>query len=225
MSITCPDRQLEMDSWAWPELPIAEGDAVGSIVDHSAGRNRYTAHLISLALHSFKSKRVALDCANGNAWAIAPSTFWVLGAEVHVINDRPNGLNINLNAGSTPIEGLKRFVKGMDVGFTYDGDVDRCLAVDENGELVDGNRIMYIYACYMAEQGKLLTNTVVTTVMSNFGPYKALDAKGIGYAKTAVGDKHICEYLTEHGCRISGEQSGHAISPSTPGPGASFSPP
>ena len=207
------DRRLEMDGQAWPELPMAEGEAVGSIVDHSAGRNRYTGYLISLALHSFKGKRVALDCANGSAWAIAPSVFRALGAEVHVINDRPDGLNINLNAGSTHIEGLKRFVKEnrMDVGFAYDGDADRCLAVDENGELVDGDRIMYIYACYMAERGKLLTNTVVTTVMSNFGLYKALDAKGIGYAKTAVGDKYVYEYMTEHGCRIGGEQSGHII--------------
>ena len=207
------DGRLEMDGQAFSELPMAEGDAVGSVIDHSAGRNRYTGYLISLALHSFKGKRVALDCANGSAWAIAPAVFRALGAEVHVINDRPDGLNINLNAGSTHIEGLRRFVKEnrMDVGFAYDGDADRCLAVDENGELVDGDRIMYIYACYMAERGKLLTNTVVTTVMSNFGLYKALEAKGIGYAKTAVGDKYVYEYMVEHGCRIGGEQSGHII--------------
>ncbi len=207
------DGCLEMDGQAYKDLPMAEGDAVGSVVDHSAGRNRYTGYLISLALHSFKGKRVALDCANGSAWAIAPAVFRALGAEVHVINDRPDGLNINLNAGSTHIEGLRRFVKEnrMDAGFAYDGDADRCLAVDENGQLVDGDQIMYIYACYMAERGKLLTNTVVTTVMSNFGLYKALDAKGIGYAKTAVGDKYVYEYMTEHGCRIGGEQSGHII--------------
>ncbi len=207
------DGCLEMDGQAYKDLPMSEGDAVGSVVDHSAGRNRYTGYLISLALHSFKGKRVALDCANGSAWAIAPAVFRALGAEVHVINDRPDGLNINLNAGSTHIEGLRRFVKEnrMDAGFAYDGDADRCLAVDENGQLVDGDQIMYIYACYMAERGKLLTNTVVTTVMSNFGLYKALDAKGIGYAKTAVGDKYVYEYMTEHGCRIGGEQSGHII--------------
>nr|WP_325220801.1 phosphoglucosamine mutase [uncultured Oscillibacter sp.] len=207
------DGCLEMDGQRWKELPTAEGEAVGSVIDHSAGRNRYTGYLISLALHSFKGKKVALDCANGSAWAIAPSVFRALGAEVYPINDRPDGLNINRDAGSTHIEGLRRFVKEnrMDVGFAYDGDADRCLAVDENGELVDGDQIMYIYAGYMAERGKLLTNTVVTTVMSNFGLYKALDAKGIGYAKTAVGDKYVYEYMVEHGCRIGGEQSGHII--------------
>ena len=207
------DGCLEMDGQRWKELPTAEGEAVGSVIDHSAGRNRYTGYLISLALHSFKGKKVALDCANGSAWAIAPSVFRALGAEVYPINDRPDGLNINRDAGSTHIEGLRRFVKEnrMDVGFAYDGDADRCLAVDENGELVDGDQIMYIDAGYMAERGKLLTNTVVTTVMSNFGLYKALDAKGIGYAKTAVGDKYVYEYMVEHGCRIGGEQSGHII--------------
>ena len=207
------DGCLEMDGQRWKELPTAEGEAVGSVIDHSAGRNRYTGYLISLALHSFKGKKVALDCANGSAWAIAPSVFRALGAEVYPINDRPDGLNINRDAGSTHIEGLRRFVKEnrMDVGFAYDGDADRCLAVDENGELVDGDQIMYIYAGYMAERGKLLTNTVVTTVMSNFGLYKALDAKGVGYAKTAVGDKYVYEYMVEHGCRIGGEQSGHII--------------
>ena len=207
------DGCLEMDGQRWKELPTAEGEAVGSVIDHSAGRNRYTGYLISLALHSFKGKKVALDCANGSAWAIAPSVFRALGAEVYPINDRPDGLNINLDAGSTHIEGLKQYVRehGCDAGFAYDGDADRCLAVDENGELVDGDQIMYIYAGYMAERGKLLTNTVVTTVMSNFGLYKALDAKGIGYAKTAVGDKYVYEYMVEHGCRIGGEQSGHII--------------
>ena len=207
------DGRLEMDGRRWEELPMAEGEAVGAIVDHSAGRNRYTGYLISLAMYSFKGKKVALDCANGSAWAIAPAVFRALGAEVYTINDRPDGLNINQNAGSTHIEGLRRFVQEnrMDVGFAYDGDADRCLAVDENGELVDGDQILYIYGSYMAERGKLLTNTVVTTVMSNFGLYKALDAKGIGYAKTAVGDRFVYEYMTEHGCRIGGEQSGHII--------------
>ena len=169
------DGHLEMDGQVWKELPMAEGEAVGSVIDHSAGRNRYTGYLISLALHSFKGKKVALDCANGSSWAIAPSVFRALGAEVYPINDRPDGLNINRDAGSTHIEGLQRFVKEnrMDVGFAYDGDADRCLAVDENGELIDGDQIMYIYASYMAERGKLLTNTVVTTVMSNFGTPRA----------------------------------------------------
>ena len=207
------DGCLELDGHPWKELPLAEGEAIGSIIDHSAGRNRYTGYLISLAMYSFKGKKVALDCANGSAWAIAPSVFRALGAEVYPINDHPDGLNINRDAGSTHIEGLQRFVREnhMDVGFAYDGDADRCLAVDEKGNLVDGDQIMYIYASYMAERGKLMTNKVVTTIMSNFGLYKALDAKGIGYAKTAVGDKYVYEYMTEHGCRIGGEQSGHII--------------
>lgn len=194
-------------------LPLAEGETIGAVIDHSAGRNRYIGYLISLAVYSFKGKRVALDCANGSAWAIAPSVFRALGADVHVINNRPDGLNINQDAGSTHIEGLQRYVieHNMDVGFAYDGDADRCLAVDENGELVDGDKIMYLYACYMKERGKLVTNTVVTTVMSNFGLYKALDQTGIGYAKTAVGDKYVYEYMVQHGNRIGGEQSGHII--------------
>ena len=207
------DGRLEVDGQPVPRLPFATGEGVGSIVDHTAGRNRYMGYLISLAVYSFRGKKIALDCANGSAWSIAPNVFRSLGADVYVINDRPDGLNINLDAGSTHIEGLKQYVRehGCDAGFAYDGDADRCLAVDENGELVDGDQIMYIYAGYMAERGKLLTNTVVTTVMSNFGLYKALDAKGIGYAKTAVGDKYVYEYMVEHGCRIGGEQSGHII--------------
>ena len=207
------DGCLEMDGQRWKELPTAEGEAVGSVIDHSAGRNRYTGYLISLALHSFKGKKVALDCANGSAWAIAPSVFRALGAEVYPINDRPDGLNINRDAGSTHIEGLRKYVAehGMDAGFAYDGDADRCLAVDETGALVDGDKIMYIYARYMKERGKLVTNTVVTTVMSNFGLYKALDNAGIGYAKTAVGDKYVYEHMVRNGNRIGGEQSGHII--------------
>ena len=194
-------------------VPLAEGGDIGAIIDHSAGRNRYTGYLISLAVHSFKGKKVALDCANGSAWAIAPNVFRALGAEVYVINDRPDGENINKDAGSTHIEGLRQYVREnhLDVGFAYDGDADRCLAVDENGELVDGDKIMYLYACYMKERGKLVTNTVVTTVMSNFGLYKALDEAGIGYAKTAVGDKYVYEHMVKNGNRIGGEQSGHII--------------
>ena len=207
------DGNLELDGNRWQQLPMATGEGIGSIIDHSAGRNRYMGYLISLAVYSFKGKKVALDCANGSAWSIAPHIFEALGAEVHVINNRPNGLNINTNAGSTHIEGLQKYVveNHMDVGFAYDGDADRCLAVDENGGLINGDHIMYIYARYMKEREKLANNTVVTTVMSNFGLYKALDEIGVDYAKTAVGDKYVYEHMVQHGDRIGGEQSGHII--------------
>ena len=207
------DGHLEVDGVRWPELPLAAGAEIGSVVDHSAGRNRYMGYLISLGMYSFKGKKVALDCANGSAWSIAPHIFEALGAEVAVINNRPNGLNINDNAGSTHIGGLQKFVveNSMDVGFAYDGDADRCLAVDETGALVDGDKIMYLYSCYMKEREKLKNNTVVTAVMSNFGLYKALEQVVIGYAKTAVGDKYVYEHMVEHGDRIGGEQSGHII--------------
>lgn len=207
------DGCLEVDGRRWDELPLAVGEDVGRVVDHAAGRNRYIGYLISLAMYSFKGKKIALDCANGSAWSIAPGVFRALGAEVHVLNDRPDGLNINLNAGSTHIEGLQKYVReqGMDAGFAYDGDADRCLAVDEHGQLVDGDKIMYLYSVYMKERGKLITNTVVTTVMSNFGLYKALDRAGIDYVKTAVGDKYVYEHMVRCGNRIGGEQSGHII--------------
>ena len=207
------DGTLELDGQPWKELPMATEAQVGSIVDDTAGRNRYMGYLISLAVYSFKGKRVALDCANGSAWHIAPRIFEALGAQVFTINTNPDGTNINLNAGSTHIEGLQRYVveNKMDVGFAYDGDADRCLAVDENGKLVDGDQIMYLYACYMKERGKLVTNKVVTTVMSNFGLYKALEKAGIGYEKTAVGDKYVYENMVQNGHRIGGEQSGHII--------------
>ena len=207
------DGTLSVDGQDFPKLPFATGEGVGSIVDHTAGRNRYMGYLISLAVYSFRGKKIALDCANGSAWSIAPNVFRSLGADVRVIHDRPDGLNINLDAGSTHIEGLKRYVKehGCDAGFAFDGDADRCLAVDENGELVDGDQIIYLYGAYMKERGKLLTNTVVTTVMSNFGLYKALDKAGIGYAKTAVGDKYVYEEMVRGGHRLGGEQSGHII--------------
>lgn len=207
------DGELEMDGEVWKELPLATEEHVGAVIDYSSGRNRYIGYLISLAMHSFKDVKVALDCANGSAWSIAPGVFRALGAEVYVINDDPNGLNINTNAGSTHIEGLQRYVKenGMDVGFAFDGDADRCMAVDENGELVDGDKIMYLYGRYMKERGKLVNNTVVTTVMSNFGLYKAFDEAGIDYVKTAVGDKYVYEHMVQHGDRIGGEQSGHII--------------
>ena len=170
-------------------------------------------YLISLGIYSFKGVKVGLDCANGASWSIAKSVFDALGADTYVINAQPNGLNINNNAGSTHIEGLQKFVveKGLDIGFAYDGDADRCLCVDEKGNVITGDHILYINGCYMKERGKLLTNTVVTTVMSNFGLYKAFDEKGIGYAKTAVGDKYVYEYMAKNGCRIGGEQSGHII--------------
>ena len=170
-------------------------------------------YLISLGIYSFKGVKVGLDCANGSSWNIAKSVFDALGADTHVINNKPNGTNINTNAGSTHIEGLQKFVveKCLDVGFAYDGDADRCLCVDEKGNVITGDHILYIYGCYMKERDKLLNNTVVTTVMSNFGLYKAFDEQGIGYAKTAVGDKYVYEYMAKNGCRIGGEQSGHII--------------
>ena len=207
------DGKLELDGRVWKELPLATEENIGAVVDHSAGRNRYIGYLISLALYSFKGMKVALDCANGSAWSIAPSVFKALGADVHVINDRPDGLNINRDAGSTHLEGLQKYVKenGCDVGFAYDGDADRCLAVDENGEVVDGDKILYVCGRYMKEQNKLVNNRIVTTVMSNFGLYKKLDELGIEYAKTAVGDKYVYEYMMQSGDRIGGEQSGHII--------------
>ena len=193
--------------------PFATGEAIGRTVDHVAGRNRYIGYLISLGVHSFKGMKVGLDCANGSSWNIAKSVFDALGAKTYVINAEPDGYNINMNAGSTHIEGLQKYVveHGLDVGFAYDGDADRCLCVDENGNVVTGDHILYIYGKYMKERGKLLMNTVVTTVMSNFGLYKAFDELGIDYAKTKVGDKYVYEYMMENGCRIGGEQSGHII--------------
>ena len=207
------DCKLHVFDQDWPELPFAHRDRIGCTVDYVAGRNRYMGYLISLGIYSFKGVKVGLDCANGSSWNIAKSVFDALGADTYVINNQPNGLNINRNAGSTHIEGLQKFVveKGLDVGFAYDGDADRCLCVDEKGHVVDGDAILYIYGRYMKERGKLTNNTIVTTVMSNFGLYKALDELGIGYAKTPVGDKYVYEYMAKNSCRIGGEQSGHII--------------
>ena len=207
------DGQLEVLGQTWSELPPAHRDRIGRTVDYVAGRNRYLGYLISLGVYSFKGMKVALDCANGSAWSLAKAVFDALGAKTFVINAEPNGLNINLGCGSTHIEGLQQYVveNGMDVGFAYDGDADRCMAVDENGNVVSGDHILYLYGKYMKERGKLITNTVVTTVMSNFGLYKAFDEAGIDYVKTKVGDKYVYEYMSEHGCRIGGEQSGHII--------------
>ena len=207
------DGKLELFGQKWPELPYGKKDQVGISVDYSSGRNRYIGYLISLGLFSFKGIKVGLDCANGAAWNIAKSVFDALGAKTYVINADPNGCNINNNAGSTHIEVLQKYVvdNGLDVGFAYDGDADRCLCVDENGDVVNGDHILYILGDYMQKKGQLDNNTVVTTVMSNFGLYKALDEKGIDYAKTKVGDKYVYEYMVQNGCRLGGEQSGHII--------------
>ena len=207
------DGKLEVFGESYDELPFAKGEAIGRTVDYVSGRNRYIGYLISLGMYSFRGVKVALDCANGSSWNIAKAVFDALGAQTYVINAEPNGTNINMNAGSTHIEGLCKYVveNGMDVGFAYDGDADRCLCVDETGSVISGDHILYIYGRYMKERGKLLTNTVVTTVMSNFGLYKAFDEIGISYAKTAVGDKYVYEYMVQNGCRIGGEQSGHII--------------
>ena len=195
------------------EIPFAKRDAIGRTVDYAAGRNRYIGYLISLVTRSFKNMRVGLDCANGSASAIAKNVFDALGAETHVINNTPDGLNINTNCGSTHIEGLQKYVveNHLDVGFAYDGDADRCLAVDSEGKLVDGDKILYVCGKYMKEQGTLVNNTVVTTVMSNFGLYKAFEREGISYEKTAVGDKYVYENMSQNGHCLGGEQSGHII--------------
>ena len=207
------DGRLEAFGQKWEEIPFARREQIGRTVDYVAGRNRYIGYLISLGMFSFRGKKVGLDCANGSAWSIAKAVFDALGAETHVINAAPDGLNINRDAGSTHIEGLQKLVveKGLDVGFAFDGDADRCLCVDEKGNVITGDHILYIYGRYMKERGKLVTNTVVTTIMSNFGLYKALDELGIDYAKTAVGDKYVYEYMQQSGARIGGEQSGHII--------------
>ncbi len=196
-----------------PEVPLASRDHIGRTVDFAAGRNRYIGYLISLATKSFKGMKVALDCSNGSASSCAKAVFDALGADTHVINNEPNGLNINLNCGSTHIESLQRYVvsEGCDLGFAYDGDADRCLAVDHEGNLVDGDQIMYVCGCYMKERGKLQDDTIVTTVMSNFGLYKALDEAGIRYEKTKVGDRFVYENMSEHDYSLGGEQSGHII--------------
>lgn len=207
------DGSVEAFGKTWDELPLAKREQIGRTVDYVSGRNRYIGYLISLGMYSFKGIKVGLDCANGASWNVAKAVFDALGAKTYVINADPDGYNINTNAGSTHIEVLRRFVldNGLDVGFAYDGDADRCLCVDEKGNVITGDHILYIYGRYMKERGKLLGNTVVTTVMSNFGLYKAFDELGIGYAKTAVGDKYVYEYMMMNGCRLGGEQSGHII--------------
>ena len=195
------------------EVPVAERDAIGRTVDYVSGRNRYIGHLISMSKYGFKDVKVGLDVANGASWQIAKAVFDALGAKTYVINDAPDGYNINTDCGSTHIEHLQKYVveNGLDVGFAFDGDADRCLAVDEKGNVVTGDHVLYIYGLYMKERGKLLNNKVVTTVMSNFGLYKALDKVGIDYDKTKVGDKYVYENMVQFGNRIGGEQSGHII--------------
>jgi len=195
------------------EIPLARREKIGRTVDYSAGRNRYIGRLISLATRSFKGKRVGIDCSNGSASSIAKSVFDALGAKTYVINNEPDGTNINRNCGSTHIDVLQAYVKekGLDVGFAYDGDADRCLAVDENGNVVDGDLILYICGNYLKEQGNLRNDTIVTTVMSNLGLYKACDKVGLKYEKTAVGDKYVYENMLQNGHILGGEQSGHII--------------
>ncbi|MBQ8284656.1 MAG: phosphoglucosamine mutase [Clostridia bacterium] len=207
------DGRVHVFGQEYTEIPYAKREEIGRTEDFVAGRNRYVGYLISLGIHSFKGFKVGLDCANGSAWTIAKAVFDALGATTYVINAEPNGTNINFGAGSTHIEGLQKFVveNGLDVGFAYDGDADRCLCVDEKGNVVDGDLIMYICARYMKERGDLVNNTVVTTVMSNFGLYKAFDELGVEYAKTAVGDRFVYEYMTKHNNSLGGEQSGHII--------------
>lgn len=195
------------------ELPLATKEDIGRTVDYAAGRNRYVGYLISLATRSFKNMRVGLDCSNGSAHAIAKSVFDALGAKTYVINNEPDGTNINTNCGSTHIGILQDFVKekGLDIGFAYDGDADRCIAVDENGNVVDGDLVLYICGKYLKEQGRLNNDTIVTTIMSNLGLYKACDKVGIKYEKTAVGDKYVYENMVQNNHCLGGEQSGHII--------------
>ncbi len=195
------------------ELPLATGADIGRTVDFASGRNRYIGYLISIPCRDFKNIRVGLDCSNGSSSAIAKSVFEALRAKAYVINNEPDGTNINTNCGSTHIEALQKYVveNGLDVGFAYDGDADRCIAVDHRGNVVDGDKIMYICGKYMKEQGRLNNNTVVTTIMSNLGLYKALEREGMRYEQTAVGDKYVAENMLENNYSIGGEQSGHII--------------
>ncbi|MBO4355759.1 MAG: phosphoglucosamine mutase [Clostridia bacterium] len=196
-----------------PDPPYAEKEKIGIDVDFAAGRNRYIGYLISLATRSYRGKRICLDCANGSAWMIARSVFNALGATTYVISDNPDGTNINLDCGSTHIDRLVKFVKdnNLDAGFAFDGDSDRCIAVDEKGNVVNGDHILYICGKYLKARGKLNGNKIVTTVMSNFGLYKALDSCGIEYEKTQVGDRFVYECMKENDYRLGGEQSGHII--------------
>ena len=207
------DGEVDCLGFKGSELPWATGAEVGAVEDHFAGRNRYVGFLISQGIFSLRGKRIGLDCANGASWSIARSVFESMGAKVYTIGCEPDGTNINAGVGSTHIEALQELVRaeGLDCGFAYDGDADRCLAVDEHGNLIDGDKIMYICARYMKDKGHLVPNEVTTTVMSNLGLYKALDEVGIEYAQTQVGDRYVWEHMRTSGGRIGGEQSGHII--------------
>ena len=207
------DGRLDALGVTAPDLPFAKGEELGEIVDYAAGRNRYIGYLISLSRYSFKPYRIGLDCANGSAWMIAKSVFEALGAKVSLINASPDGLNINRGAGSTHIGALCRHVQenNLDVGFAFDGDADRCIAVDERGNVVNGDHILYILANVLKQNGELTNNTVVTTIMSNMGLYRALTDAGIDYAQTTVGDRYVWENMAETGNCLGGEQSGHII--------------
>ena len=195
------------------EIPFAKKDSIGKTTDYTMGRNRYIGYLLTIPTRPFKGMRIGLDCANGASYLVSKSVYDALGAKTYVINNEPNGTNINTDCGSTHIDKLQAFVKekGLDVGFAFDGDADRCLAVDDKGEIVDGDKILYVCGRYLKDKGELNNNTIVTTIMSNLGLYKALDKKGINYEKTAVGDKYVFENMMEHGHSIGGEQSGHII--------------
>lgn len=195
------------------EIPLAKKENIGKTTDYAIGRNRYIGYLISVATRSFKDKKVGLDCSNGSAFSIAKNVFDALGAKTYVISNEPDGTNINKECGSTHIEYLQQYVKDnkLDIGFAYDGDADRCIAVDENGEVADGDTILYVCGVYMKQNNQLENNTIVTTVMSNIGLYQALDAEGIKYEQTAVGDKYVCENMMQNGHCLGGEQSGHII--------------
>jgi len=207
------EKYLDLSLERKEELPFASGEHVGRVIDHTAGRNRYLGYLISLSRHSFRSYRIGLDCANGSAWMLAKAVFDALGAYTEVIHASPDGLNVNRGAGSTHIESLAELVRErrLDAGFAFDGDADRCLAVDENGKIVNGDHILYILAQHLRAQNELANQTVVTTVMSNLGLYRALDAEGIAYEQTTVGDRFIWENMKANHHSLGGEQSGHVI--------------
>lgn len=207
------DHKLHVFGQDWPSLPFASGDKIGVTVDYIAGRNRYIGYLISLGMYDFRGVKVGLDCANGGSWTIAPAVFNALGADTYVMGNRPNGLNINRDVGSTHIEALQQFVvdNRLDVGFAFDGDADRCLAVDEKGNVVTGDHILYLCGRYLKEKGQLVGNTVVATAQSNFGLFQALKEEGIDSVKTDVGDKYVYEEMKQHDYRIGGEQTGHII--------------
>ena len=195
------------------EIPYATGADIGRTVDFAAGRNRYIGHLISVATRSFKDMKVGIDCSNGSSFTIAKSVYDALGAKTYVINNNPDGTNVNTNCGSTHIEVLQKYVvdNHLDLGFAYDGDADRCIAVAGNGRIVDGDLILYVCGKYLMDHGQLPNNTIVTTVMSNLGLYKACDKIGLKYEKTAVGDKYVYENMLQNGHGLGGEQSGHVI--------------